>query len=327
MILPAMLALAQQPPIVPEVRPGVDGRGRDPWVFRALFDDRTRMVLIAPKPGFWMAFNPDTGAMHRVWEGEVDFKGKVWDFSQDNSKAKGRYLMAAAGDLVSENDTRWDAGGKASNGLKWVRGGQESWRGTQFLSPWFSTEGWHRIFVAFEEQGRGSRIRVELQREPDRKVFQWFESTTSVTSDTDWQWNFKMLEAPVGFYRLGFSADQTGKAIRNIRVFGDRIAWHSGDDQPLSVRWRGYRLIERTKGVVLRYDLLLPDGKAVQVELTPETTPTGWKEEYKVTAPAGARITLTPGWVAPSVRRSAAKLEFTGSQIQTLVHTVEAAAR
>src|SRR5688500_19227121 len=124
--LVAVVCLTQgQAPIVPLPRPGRDGRGRDPWVFRSVFEDRTRMVLLAPAPNWWMAFNPETCAMHKVWRGKMDYRGKVWDFSQENSRADGRIYFGSPSEIWrlpngGQIPAGWKADGVVSQPGGWL---------------------------------------------------------------------------------------------------------------------------------------------------------------------------------------------------------------
>lgn len=292
LLLVATMLTQEQEPIVPISRPGIDGRGRDPWVFRALFDDRSRMVLIAPKNDFWMVFNPDTCSMHRIWKGDVDFRGKVWDFSQDSSRAKGTMLFEAPNIILGASDIT-HAGWTADR----VTAVQDGWKfegdGAK-VSLSVDTRGWQRIFAAFDEKSRKGRFRVNVVNEPTGKLAQWFESTTSVDSETNWQWNFKQIIVPEGQYRISIiqqkASDQ--KLLRAFRIFGDKAAWFDASGNKLMVSWKGYELIKKTKGVLLKYELILKDGKRVNVVHQPEVTTTGWKEVLTFSNPSLATFQL-----------------------------------
>lgn len=262
------------PPVV------TDERGRDPWVFRALFEDRTRMVLIAAGDGWWFAFNPDIAGWHRIWRGEVDFRGKVWDFSQDNSRATGETILAPPDELLALREEVFGV-----DALDWrferVTYHDGGWRfdgaDASITSPEVDLTGWDRLYLAFDERSRRGPVRVEVLdvsgEEPS--IAQWFDSTTHGTSETDWQWNFKLITPRPGAARIRFVQREArfNKAVRDIRLFGDRPAWYveveQGDGaidliapEPI---FRGYELINGTEGVVLEYDLRLPDGRTVSL--------------------------------------------------------------
>lgn len=279
-----------QDPIVPIVRPGKDGRGRDPWVFRALFDDRSRMVILALKPGIWMAFNPDTCGVHEVWQGDIDFRGKVWDFSQDNSRPKGTLLYSSPSkiELVPLGETKEPTAPQPLSNAPEYK---------------INTEDWDRVFMAFDEMGRKSRLRVEL-RDSTGKIAQWFESATSVEGDSHWQWNFKQLMVKPGTYTVKFyDPKNTGKQIRGIRVFGDRPVWFNPDGTRATVKWRGYEFVktkpsekkfyDKGNGVVLKYDVVLSSGKVMSVrhrpEIRSEASNVYWYETIETSGPKGVQ--------------------------------------
>ena len=55
-------------------------RGRDPFVFRAVLDERPRMLVLALRPDFWVAYDAERAALYKVWEGGVHFTGAVYDW-------------------------------------------------------------------------------------------------------------------------------------------------------------------------------------------------------------------------------------------------------
>ncbi|MEQ1934897.1 MAG: hypothetical protein ABL962_13640 [Fimbriimonadaceae bacterium] len=269
----ALILAQQQEPIVPVLRPGLDGRGRDPWVFRCIFEDRTRMLIFALGDNLWMAFNPETCGVYKVWRGDIDFRGKVWDFSQDNSRSVGAVLYQAP-NMILPATADWTPFGVAKVDDVW----QFPTSG-YLLSPVFDTSGWQRVFFAFDETGRRSRFRVDLSGGGLGK--QWFESATHVESEKDWQWNFKRLEFTSVKTQIKVSGD-SGKTLRNPRVYGDRPVWHSAIGKPLTVRFRGYELVRQTKGVIVRFDVTL-DGGDAKMEFVPELAKDGWKETWRLT--------------------------------------------
>ena len=55
-------------------------RGRDPFVFRAVLDEKPRMLVLALAPDFWVAYDAERAALYKVWEGGVNFTGAVYDW-------------------------------------------------------------------------------------------------------------------------------------------------------------------------------------------------------------------------------------------------------
>ncbi len=276
---PDSWALPQdQPPIVPEIRPGKNGRGRDPWVFRLIFEDRTRMVAVALAQDMWYVFNPETCAPYKVWQGKMDFRGKVWDFSQDNSRAQGTVLAAAVSEIATLGNgdlDDWEA-----SGVTWNNGWKFSGDGATLTSPYIDLAAWQRVFLAFDEQSRKGRISVEVSDDGGRTWnAQKFASATSVTNDTDWQWNFKLIETHSPVTRIRFvQANAThAKSLRNVRLFGDQPAWLDQNGDALKTVWRGYEIKGETQSISLLYDLVLPSGNVVSVRHRPEFD-AGWKD-------------------------------------------------
>lgn len=297
----AIACLSQgQAPIVPIPRPGLNGRGRDPWVFRAVFEDRTRMVILAPAPNWWMAFNPETCAMHKVWRGKMDFRGKVWDFSQNNSRAEGRIYLASPSELWRLPDKGplpegWKATGVTSQADGRVFANDQS----TIESPPVDASNWQRVFVGFDETGRKGRFHVSI----GGAFPQWFDSATSVESETAWQWNFKRIEQPSGNMVVKIQSKAAGKKLRNFRMYGDRPGWSDSKGRPISAIFEGYELVKQTQAVVIRYRLQLAGGGIVNVEHRPELTPTGWEERLAVRGvPPGDEVVYTRTGLSEAVR-------------------------
>ena len=71
-------------------------RGRDPWVFRINLDDRARCIVLALNDELWAAYDPDRGALYKVWKGGVRFRGPVFDLLhgvQPNSMGENAYIF------------------------------------------------------------------------------------------------------------------------------------------------------------------------------------------------------------------------------------------
>lgn len=301
LILLATAILAQgQDPIVPIARPGLDGRGRDPWVFRGIFEDRTRMLVIAPRPNWWMVFNPETCAMHKVWQGKMDFRGKVWDFSQDNSRAEGKIYFAAPNEIWRFPNTGqmlpgWTAKGITADTQGWVFSSADS----ELSSPTTNLSDWHRVFVAFDETGKRGRFRLDISGPQP----QWFTSATSVGGENDWQWNFKRIERPARDTSVRITTHIAGNKLRNLRLYGDKQAWFDGKGLALEVHFDGYRLVHRTQAVDILYRVRLASGKWVSITHRPEVRLGRWQEDLRIDGlPKGEKLILRREGVSGAVR-------------------------
>ncbi len=308
-----MLALGLLSITLLSANPESQTRGRDPWVFRCVFEDRTRMVLITPKSGFWLAFNPETCGVHKIWSGEVDFRGKVFDFSQENSRAKGTFHYAAPSEIWRlPNPTQ------AGESPKWpsegVEGTKDGWQfsgtGSKIEAPTMDLSAWRRVFVAFDETGRMGPFRVELFT--GARLDQWFHSATSVERETSWQWNFKRIERPGASLGVTIQSS-TPKKLRNFRLYGDQPVWVDAGGKALDVKWEGYELVKRTQGVRVRFSVFLDPNRAVKVVWSPEVTATGWREDWRFEGlPKGESIFLKRATTSDAVRCSVAELANSG---------------
>ncbi|MGV3616281.1 MAG: hypothetical protein ACO1SV_13185 [Fimbriimonas sp.] len=282
----------------PAMRPGQGGRGRDPWTFRTIFEDRTRMLILAPAPDWWMAFNPETGAMHKVWRGKMDFRGKVWDFSQDNSRAAGRIYLASPSEIWRLPDDGKLPPGWTAQGVTFANRNWTFAEGASLTSPAVDASGWHRVFVAFDETSRKGRFRVTVSGDKP----QWFESATSVGSDNDWQWNFKRIERPGAEMTVTLESP-VAKRLRGLRLYGDRPSWFDGKGRELVVLWDGYELVRRTEAVKIRFRLRWPSGQEATVVHQPDLTPAGWQEKWRVGGiPKGETLTMRREGLSEAVR-------------------------
>ncbi len=294
------LTWVQQPPIVPVSRPGLNGRGRDPWVFRSVFEDRTRMLTIAPAPNFWMVFNPETCAFYKIWEGSVDFRGKVWDFSQDNSRAKGRVLFASPTEVTSQT---WQAKDATENKGVWTF----NKAGATLTGSSFDGRDWWRMFVSFDETSREGRFRVDIEDLDGKNKPQFFRSATAVGTDNGFQFNFKRIERPSKNMTVKVTSEIAGKKLRNFRIYADRPCWQGSDGKSLEVIWKGYELLNQTKGVVIRYQLKLRSGRIVSVVHQPDSIENGWTESLGISGlPRGESVTLKRPGLSQAIKSSTA---------------------
>ncbi len=53
-------------------------RGHDPWVFRSVLDLQPRMVTLALRDSFWVAYDAQRAALYKVWRDGVEFDGPVY---------------------------------------------------------------------------------------------------------------------------------------------------------------------------------------------------------------------------------------------------------
>ena len=141
-------------------------RGRSPWVFRLILDDKTRMVVAALADDLWIAFNPANAAIERAWSGDIDYRGKVWDFSQDNSTTRGTTYLAASGTVLQ-------APSPASMTDAWTARDVIEFDGVwRFMAtdatltlPVVDLSGTRDVMLSFDEWSRGGSFRVEVSVE------------------------------------------------------------------------------------------------------------------------------------------------------------------
>ncbi len=50
-----------------------------PWVFRSVLDLQPRMLTLALNDNLWAAYHADNGALYKVWKGNVELTGAVYD--------------------------------------------------------------------------------------------------------------------------------------------------------------------------------------------------------------------------------------------------------
>lgn len=78
-------------PTQPATRPAPD---RDPWVFRCVLDDNPRMLIISLGDGWWMAFDTVHCSIYKLWHGEIELTGAVYDTKHGpQPKAKGTFVI------------------------------------------------------------------------------------------------------------------------------------------------------------------------------------------------------------------------------------------
>lgn len=234
-------------------------------VQRAAFEDRPGMLLAELGQDWWLAFNPRTCAVDMVWRGSVDWRGKVYDFSQRTSRA-----VANASDIALDRM-------KPIATIDSVQLANDS---PVVLLSGLDLRAFATAYIAFDEQSqtpvRCSLIETtastdahptdpEAPRESaPREILLSFESSTNYTSATEWMWNFKQVPGAVCARAhdaaLSFACAKPGKPLRDVRVFGERIAWRGPSGAALAVAWRGYTL--KNGALTIRFAL---DGALVEM--------------------------------------------------------------
>lgn len=260
-----------------------------PSVFRAVFEDRPRQLIVVlgrgtPKPvGF--VIHPDLGGVRKIWEGTIDYRGKVYDFSQNNSRAEGRTLWESP-ERVLELPT--DGRGWTLDRVSNKSGGWEFESvDAQLISPTFSVDPLQVAYVGFDEIGTKTRFLITL-RDAEGKVATEFGSSTA--QDGNWQWNFKRLPAGLSgpmTLTVKPTSDSETKRMRNLRVFGDRPLWFDNERKPVKSRLLNYE-VDGPDRVTVVFEV-----GGARVEWRPALSANEWSETYRVTElPAGQTLWL-----------------------------------
>jgi hypothetical protein len=263
----ATSALAADPPV----------RGRDPWAFRLTMENKTRMLVVALRSDLWAAYNPANGTLHKVWSGGMLFRGKVYDFGQRNSATQGTtyHLLEKALPLAATNEAvipaGWSATGVTTGASAWTLTGGSS----VLTSPAIDLTRHHNAVLAYLTPGGTNRLLVDVST--DNGATWTAQQWTSMDGPGD-DGHQKLLAVSGDAVRVRFRRNTTGSTatLADITLGGDYEAWSLlRDGQTIfpSVDWRGYRLIDHTAGIVIRYDLVLPGGGRIAVEESPEAMP------------------------------------------------------
>jgi hypothetical protein len=216
-----------------------------PRVHRTAFRDRAAMVLIDVGNGVWCAFNPRTASYDVVWRGDVEWRGKVHDFSQDTSRPRGEILRDRTQPVATAPDAVLQPGQTIS--MRTASGARMPL--------------WHALLIAFDEQGR-TPVTVRAVENDGRERLH-FQSCTHVTSDLEWQWNFKIMNGPARPASIEWTNTGTSpKPLRAMRLEGEEVTWIDGEGYALTVNWKGYELTP--DAVLLRFDLVSKDGTRVE---------------------------------------------------------------
>lgn len=288
-------------------------QAQTPDAFRAVFEDRPRQLIIRFAPETYLVFSPDVCAVRKIWRGGVEFKGKVYDFSQDNSSARGQTLFEVPSAVMDGGAVRPIP--PASNVWSFNKAGET------IASEPFPIGAWGPVYLAFEERGDTGRFRVTLRRE-GQDAYEYLSSNT-VLGPTAWQWNYKQIphdmNDPTGRYTLHFTCGEikARKDIQKIRMFGDRWAWFDDKFQPLPVRFLGYRKFKGVTKVQFRVG-------TAQVSLTPYLGSKGVGLNYDVETSqplihllyqnGGGPVTAQPSQPS-SLRITYARIEKSGNYL------------
>ncbi|MCW1885253.1 hypothetical protein OKA04_10980 [Luteolibacter flavescens] len=296
LVLHALTLLAALLPL--EGRAEAPVRGRDPWAFRLTLENKTRMLVAALRPDLWVAYNPANGTLHKVWGGGIQFRGKVYDFGQQNSVTTGTtyHLQKNAFLLSATNEAVLPAGWTATGitpGTTWTFSANT---GTSFVSPAVDLRQHDQVILAYQTPGGNNRLLVDVSS--DNGVTwtaqQWM-SVDGAAADG----HQKLIEVSGPAVKVRFRRNATGSTatLADVTMIGDYRAWtvqSGGNAVAAKVDWRGYRLIDRTAGIAIRYDVVLPNGSRIGVEESPEAM-AGVKLQRKFTItgmPAGTRLSL-----------------------------------
>jgi hypothetical protein len=274
-------------------------RGRDPWAFRLTLENKTRMLVAALRSDLWVAYNPANGTLHKVWSGGIQFRGKVYDFGQQNSAATGTtyhllkkaFLLSATNEAVIPAD--WSASGITTGASSWSL---STTAGTMLVSPAVDLRQHDQVVLAYQTPGANNRLLVDVSNDNGATwtAQQWM-SIDGAAADG----HQKLIEVNGQAVKVRFRRNSTGATatLADVTLFGDYRAWTmqtGGSPVAIKVDWRGYKLINHTDGIVIRYDVVLPNGSRVGVEERPEAMPgTKLQRKFTITGmPASSRLSL-----------------------------------
>ncbi len=273
-------------------------RGRDPWAFRLTMENKTRMLVVALRSDLWAAYNPANGTLHKVWSGGMQFRGKVYDFGQRNSITQGTtyHLLEKATVLSATNESSlppgWAATGISTGASAWTFTGG----GSVLSSPAVDLTRQDNVILAYQTPGGNNRLLVDVSTDDGATwaAQQWI--SVDAPGDDGHQ---KLLAVSGEAVRVRFRRNNTGNTatLADVTLAGDYKAWSLFDEGQTTfpaVDWRGYLLVGQTAGILIRYDLVLPNGHRIAVEEGPEAMP-GAKlsRQFKIQGlPAGTRLSL-----------------------------------
>ncbi len=271
-------------------------RGRDPWAFRMILENKTRMLVLALRSDLWASYNPANGTLHKVWSGGITFRGKVWDFGQRNSVTTGTtYHQLEDAFLFNFTNESSIPAGWTSTGV--TTGSQWTFTGTgsDLTSPGYDLTKHSNVILGYMSPGSGSVLRVRVSTDNGATWnAQWWDSISSPPEDG----NQKLIAVTgnnVRFRVVPTAATSTG--LQDLYLTGDYHAWtaaQGGNAVPLTIDWRGYQLVNKTDGVIIKYDAVLQGGARVSIHEQPDVLAgTAMSRKFTVTGlPAGTTLSL-----------------------------------
>lgn len=237
-----------------------------------VLENKTRMLVLALRSDLWAAYNPANGTLHKVWNGGIQFRGKVWDFSQRNSLTLGTtyHLLEDAFLFRVIDETVIPAGwvgSGVSTGTQWTFANTSS----TLTSPVLDLTRHSNVMLSYFTPGTGSVLRVQVSGNNGTTWdAQYWDSIASPPEDG----NQKQLAVTGNQVRLRFvptAATSTG--LQDVALFGDYQAWtarQGGTPVAMQVDWRGYQLVNHTDGIIIKYDIVLPGNTRVAIQEQPE---------------------------------------------------------
>ncbi|RYD25649.1 MAG: hypothetical protein EOP87_24055 [Verrucomicrobiaceae bacterium] len=271
-------------------------RGRDPWAFRMILENKTRMLVLALRSDLWAAYNPANGTLHKVWNGGITFRGKVWDFGQRNSVTTGTtyHQLEDAFIFNFTNETSipsgWTSTG-VTTGSQWTFSGAAS----EMTSPAYDLTKHTNVIFGYMSPGTGSVLRVRVSNDNGATwTAQWWDSILTPPEDG----NQKLVAVTGNQVRFRVSPTAVpATGLQDVYLTGDYRAWTATQGAtavPLTVDWRGYQLINKTDGIIIKYDAVLQGGARVAILEQPEAlTGAGLSRKFTITGlPAGTTLSL-----------------------------------
>lgn len=248
-------------------------RGRDPWVFRLILENKNRMLVAGLRTDLWVAYNPANGGIYKVWNNGVLFRGKVFDFSQNSSLTQGTVHHTQKNTILNASTESLIPAGWTASG---VTTGTNDWTfasGATLTSPVFDLTGYSNVMLTFYEQVTGS-FNVEISNDGGATwTAQTFQSTKP--GGNALQENLKQIVVTGSNVRIRFvgPSQTSSKTLRDIVLIGDYAVWSAtqgGSPVATSVDWRGYRTANKTESLHVKYDIVFPGNVRATVEENPE---------------------------------------------------------
>lgn len=289
-LLGSTTALGDDPP----------ARGRDPFIFRLALDDRPRMCVAALRSDLFLAYDPLTCGLTKAFGGGVEYRGKVFDFSQQTSAARAPIYFA---DEAVPCAVTKDSPGLVLDRVRLEDAFVFESSGSTLELPPIDTRRFDLLMLTFEEKSRKGPLRVEVLDDTGA-VAQWFDSTLHGSDDNAFQANTKNLHVVGSNVRIRFRQEHTefSKALRGIKVHGAPRVWSVTVGEKtlaLEPRYLGYSVAGAGVGrFTLQYALPLPAGGKVDVTESPEAISVspervGIERRFTIAGlPAGATLAL-----------------------------------